>query len=235
MGKRVKRNRRVSPKEKRVVTAHSPEVIPQEKNASIENVDDGVTAVKERKPCPHFNKGIDLDKLSTKLRSSEPIRCEDCRESGNDRRGSKGKGKHGKKKGNASVDSRSELKAIWVCLECGHYVCAGVGLPTAATTHAVHHLRQTRHKLVIQWDNPQLRWCFACSTFIPVEKMEENGESKDVLYEVVKLIKERSSEPSAADVEDIWLGSGNVTSAIESEGTISNSLDGKSGCGSGFG
>ncbi|XWS13422.1 hypothetical protein CRYUN_Cryun36dG0036000 [Craigia yunnanensis] len=229
MGKRVKRNRQVPPKEKVVVAAQSPKVIPREKTASIENVDDGVTVLKDRKPCSHFNKGIDLNKLSTKLRSSELIRCEDCWESGNDRRGSKGKGTHGKKKRNASVDSKSESKAIWVCLECGHYVCAGVGLPTAATTHAVRHLRQTRHKLVIQWDNPQLRWCFACSAFIPVEKMEENGESKDVLYEIVKLIKERSSESSATDVEDIWFGSGSVTSAIKSEGTISNSLDGKTG------
>ncbi|XWS35136.1 hypothetical protein CRYUN_Cryun21dG0100300 [Craigia yunnanensis] len=223
MGKRVKRNRRVPPKEKRVVTAQFPKVIPQEKNASIENVDDGVTIIKDRKPCPHLNKGIDLDKLSTKIRSSEPIRCEDCREGGNDRRGSKGKGKHGKKQGSVSVGSKSESKAIWVCLECGHYVCAGVGLPTASTTHAIRHLRQTHHHLMIRWDNPQLRWCFACSTFIPVENTEENGESKDVLYEVVKLIKERSSEPSAADVED------SVTSAFKAEGTISNCLDEKSG------
>ncbi|XVF29125.1 hypothetical protein REPUB_Repub15cG0092700 [Reevesia pubescens] len=230
MGKRVKRNRRVPPKDKRVLAAQSPKVIPQEKTGStIENVDDGVTVVKERKTCPHFDKGIDLDKLSTKLRSSEPIRCQDCREGGNDRRGNKGNGKHATKKGSASVASRSESKAIWVCLECGHYVCAGVGLPTAFNTHAIRHLRQTRHHLVIQWDNPQLRWCFSCSTFIPVEKTDENGESKDVLDEVVKLIKERSSQPSPADVEDIWFGSGSVTSAVKSEGTISNSFDGKSG------
>lgn len=229
MGKRVKRNRRVPHKEKPVVAAQSPKAIPQEKTACIENVDDGVTAVKQRKPCPHFDKGLDLDKLLAKLKSSDPIRCEDCRESGNDRRGSKGKGKHGKKKGSASVDSKSESKAIWVCLGCGHFVCAGVGLPTASTTHAIRHLRQTRHNLVIQWDNPQLRWCFACSTFIPVEKREENGENKDVLYDVVKLIKERSSEPSATDVENVWFGSGSVTSAIKSEGTISNTLDEKTG------
>ncbi|XWS22364.1 hypothetical protein CRYUN_Cryun29cG0027400 [Craigia yunnanensis] len=228
MGKRVKRNRRVPHKDKRVVAAQSPKVISEEKNASIENVDDGVTVVKERKSCPHFDKGIDLDKLLTKLRSSEPIRCEDCK-GGNDRRGGKGKGKHEKKKGTVSVGSKSELKAIWVCLECGHYVCAGVGLPTASTTHAVCHLRQTRHHLMIQWDNPQLRWCFACSTFIPVEKTEENGESKDVLHEVVKLIKERSSEPSAADVEGVRFGSGSVTSTIKSEVTILNSLDEKTG------
>ncbi|XP_017975224.1 PREDICTED: ubiquitin carboxyl-terminal hydrolase 2 [Theobroma cacao] len=229
MGKRVKKNRRVPPKEKKVVAAQSPKVIPQENNASFEKVDDGVAVVKERKSCPHLDKGIYLDKLLAKLRSSGPIRCEDCREGGNDRRGSKGKGKHGKKKGSASVDSKSESKAIWVCLECGHFVCAGVGLPTASTTHAIRHIRQTRHHLMIQWDNPQLRWCFACSTFIPVEKTEENVENKDALSEVVKLIKERSSEPPAADVENVWFGSGSVTNAIKSEGTISNGLDEKSG------
>ncbi|GMI89984.1 ubiquitin-specific protease 2 [Hibiscus trionum] len=228
MGKRVKKNRRVPPKEKEVAAPQSPKVSPQEeKTASIDDADDKVTVVKERKKCPHFDKGIDLDKLLTKLRSTDPIRCEDCREGRNDRRGGKGKGKHGKKKGSASVDSKSESKAIWVCLECGHYVCAGVGLPTASTLHAVRHLRQTRHHLVVQWDNPQLRWCFSCSVFIPVEKSEENGESKDVLCEVVKLIKERSSESSTNDVEDVWSGSGSVTCEIKSEGTISNSLDRK--------
>ncbi|KAK8480686.1 hypothetical protein V6N11_070951 [Hibiscus sabdariffa] len=229
MGKRVKKNRRVPPKEKKVVAPQSPKVTPQEeKTASIDDVEDKVTVVQERRKCPHFDKGIDLDKLLTKLRSADPIRCEDCREGKNDRRGGKGKGKHGKKKGSASVDSKSESKAIWVCLECGHYACAGVGLPNASTSHAVRHLRQTRHRSVVQWDNPQLRWCFSCSVFIPVEKSEENGESKDVLCEVVKLIKERSSSESSTNVvEDVWSGSGSVTCEIKSEGTISNSLDRK--------
>ncbi|MBA0765466.1 hypothetical protein Gotri_014661 [Gossypium trilobum] len=229
MGKRVKKNRRVPPKDKKVVAAQSPKAIPQEKTAGIDDVDDEVKAVKERKKCLHFDKGINIDKLLTKLRSSDPIRCEDCREGRNDRKGGKGKSKHGKKKGSASVESKSESKAIWVCLECGHYVCAGVGLPTASTSHAVRHLRQTRHHLVVQWDNPQLRWCFSCNIFIPVEKMEENSESKDVLYEVVKLIKERSSESSTNDVEDVLSGSGSVICDIKSEGTISNFLDGKNG------
>ncbi|KAL4273787.1 hypothetical protein GQ457_13G016960 [Hibiscus cannabinus] len=226
MGKKVKKNRRVPQKEKKVVAPHSPKVIPQEeKTASIDDVDDKVRVVKERKKCPHFDQGVDLDKLLTKLRSADPIRCENCREGRNDRRGGKGKGKHGKK-GNSSVDSKSESKAIWVCLECGHYVCAGVGLPNSSTSHAVQHLRQTRHNLVVQWDNPQLRWCFSCSIFIPVEKTEENGESKDVLCEAVKLIKERSSESSTND--DVWSGSGSVTCEIKSEGPILNSLDRKS-------
>ncbi|KAE8685604.1 glucan endo-1,3-beta-glucosidase-like protein 2-like [Hibiscus syriacus] len=228
MGKRVKKNRRIPPKEKKVVAPQSPKVIPQEqKAASTGGADDKIIVVKESKKCSHFENGVDLDKLLTKLRSVDPIRCEDCREGRNDRRGGKGKGKHGKKKGSAPVESKSESKAIWVCLECGHYVCAGLGLPNASTSHAVRHLRQTRHHLVVQWDNPQLRWCFSCSIFIPVEKSEENGESKDVLCEVVKLIKERSSESSSNGVEDVWSGSGSVTCEIKSEGTISNSLDSK--------
>ncbi|KAK8704811.1 hypothetical protein V6N13_048423 [Hibiscus sabdariffa] len=223
MGKKVKKNRPVPQKEKKVVAPQSPKVIPQEeKTASINDVDDKVRVVKERKKCPHFDKGVELDKLLTKLRSANPIRCENCREGRNDRGVGKGKGKH-RKKGSSSVDSKSESKAIWVCLECGHYVCAGVGLPNSSTSHAVQHLRQTRHNLVVQWDNPQLRWCFSCSIFIPVEKTEENGESKDVLCEAVKLIRERSSESSAND--DV---SGSVTCEIKSEGTILNSLDTKS-------
>ncbi|KAJ0094002.1 hypothetical protein Patl1_25996 [Pistacia atlantica] len=229
MGKKVDKKSRAAAKEKRAA-AQSPKNVPQQSN-QVESSDVGVAVVKERKACVHLDKGVDLDKFSAKFGSSDPIRCEDCREGANDRRGRKGKGKHGKKKGGASADSKSDLKAIWVCLDCGHYSCGGVGLPTTPQSHAVRHARQSRHPLVIQWENTHLRWCFPCNTLIPVEKTEEDGENKDVFSEVVKLMKGRSRDGSSVDVEDVWFGGGSVTSEIKSEGILSvgGCLDGKAG------
>lgn len=222
MGKKVKKIHRPPPPKGR-----SPKNASEEKNASVnESVNDEVKQVQERTLCPHLEKGVDLDKLSTKLRSlEEPIRCEDCREGANDRRGGKGKGKGGKKKGSGSHE------AVWVCLECGHYACGGIGLPTSPQYHAVRHIRQTRHRLMIQWDKPQLRWCFPCGALIPVEKHDDNGETKDVLAEVVKLIKQRSSEvsTSSADVESVWFGSGSILNETKSELSVPSSLDGRGG------
>ncbi|KAK1591943.1 hypothetical protein Q3G72_016370 [Acer saccharum] len=235
MGKRAERKTRAAAKEKRATAAaslkvDSPKVVPPQLNP-VESGEDGVSVVKERKLCPHLDKGIDLEKFSAKIKASDPSRCEDCREGSSDRRGKRGKGKHGKKKGNASVDSKSDSRAIWVCLDCGHYSCGGVGLPTTPQTHAVRHTRQTRHPLVIRWDNPHLRWCFPCNTLIPVEKIEENCEKKDTFSEVVKLIKGRTTEGSMVDVEDVWFGGGSVTSEMKTEGIVSsgNDLDAKGG------
>ncbi|KAG8636890.1 hypothetical protein MANES_15G054100v8 [Manihot esculenta] len=221
MGKRVKKKSRSLQKEKRA-TAHSPK--PQQVNPSVDNID-GITVLKVRKSCAHLNKGFNLNSLSEKLGSSDPSQCEDCNEGVANKRGAKGKGKHGKKK--VPVVSKSEPKAIWVCLECGHYACGGVGLPTIPHSHAVRHARQTRHPLVIQWENPHLRWCFHCSTLIPVETTEENGENKDALFDVVKLIVTWSSEKPSVDVENLWFGGGSVASEIKEEGTISGSLEGR--------
>ncbi|KAK9287878.1 hypothetical protein L1049_016320 [Liquidambar formosana] len=227
MGKRVKKKGRIPHKEKRVVTV-APKIVPQENSPAAETVDDGVLVAKERKLCAHIDKGVDLVKLAAKFRSLEPIRCEDCREGVVDRRGGKGKGKHGKSKGGGSIESKLDSKAIWVCLECGHYACGGVGFPTTPQSHAVRHAKQNRHPLAIQLDNTHLRWCFPCNTLIPVEKSEENGEQKDILLDAVKLMKGRSTEGASVDVEDVWFGGGSVRSETISEGTMS-SLDGRGG------
>lgn len=170
---------------------------------------------KERKVCVHFEKAVDLVKVSSKIESAECTRCEDCREGAIDRRGGKGKAKHGKKK--SASDSKAESKATWVCLQCGHFACGGGGLPTSPQCHAVRHARQSRHPLVFQVENPHLRWCFSCSTLIPVDKLEDIGEQKDVLADIVKLLKRQSSKGSSLDVEDIWFGSGSVVSELNAE------------------
>ncbi|KAJ7955396.1 Ubiquitinyl hydrolase 1 [Quillaja saponaria] len=210
MGKKVKKKTRGPAKEKRVATK-TPKKVIQSGNPSVKPVNDEVSSVlKERRPCTHLGKGVNLDKLSTKLGVSESIRCEDCREGAADRRSSKGKSKHGKEKGGTSVDLKSESKAIWVCLECGQYSCGGVGLPATSHCHAVRHARQSRHPLVVHYKKPQLCWCFPCNILIPVEKAEENVEQNNVLLDVVKLLKGRSSEGSSMDVEDVWFGGGSV-------------------------
>ncbi|RVW40368.1 Ubiquitin carboxyl-terminal hydrolase 2 [Vitis vinifera] len=215
MGKKVKKKGRTGHKEKRG-SASSLKNVPQQCNPSSETVADGNTVVKGREPCIHFNKGVDLGKISAKFGLPEPIRCEDCREGTIDRRGNRAKGKHGKK-GSGSVDSKSESKAIWVCLECGHFACGGVGLPTTPQSHAVRHARLTRHPLVIQFENPHLRWCFPCKMVIPVDKMEAN----DMILDIVKLVKGRSVKGPSVDGEDVWYGGGSV----KNEKTPDNNLE----------
>ncbi|CAL5337183.1 unnamed protein product [Camellia sinensis] len=226
MTKKVKKKARSGHTEKRVsILSQKTETFAQQ---SIPSTDDGLSVIKERKVCSHLDKGIDLAKFSARIRSIEHIRCEDCREGVVDRRASKGRGKQVKKKGGGSVDKKPESKAIWVCLECGHLSCGGIGFPTTPQTHAVRHARQTRHPLAIQFENLQLRWCFPCNTLIPVEKLEESGEQKDPLSDIVKLIKGRSFQGASVDVENVYFGSGSVISEVKSENAAS-SLDGKSG------
>ncbi|KAL1807171.1 hypothetical protein ACET3Z_030239 [Daucus carota] len=227
MGKKVKKKARAGNKEKRVaksVTA-SEKAAPANDTSVLETeaVDAVVPAVEDRRICPHFDKGFNLVKVSLKLGSPGPLKCEDCREESYDRRASKAKGK-GKKKGSGSVDSNSGEKAIWMCLECGHFSCGGLGFPTTPQSHAVRHARQNRHHLAIQFKNTQLRWCFPCSTLIPVGNLEENGHTKDVLFDIVKLMKVRPTEGASIDVEDVWFGSGSVLSDIKTENATLNNI-----------
>ncbi|XP_028073978.1 ubiquitin carboxyl-terminal hydrolase 2-like [Camellia sinensis] len=78
----------------------------------------------------------------------------------------------------------------------------GIGFPTTPQTHAIRHAKQTRLPLAIQFENLQLCRCFPCNALIPVEKLEESGEQKDSLSDIVKLIKEQSFQGASMDVED---------------------------------
>ncbi|KAF2288886.1 hypothetical protein GH714_022571 [Hevea brasiliensis] len=97
MGKKVKKRSRSLQKEKRV-TAPSPKIAPQQINPSVDAIDDGVTVPKERKPCAHLNKGFNLNSLSEKLGSSDPLMCEDCNEGVADKRGVRGKANMARRK-----------------------------------------------------------------------------------------------------------------------------------------
>ncbi|KAJ8530744.1 hypothetical protein K7X08_023625 [Anisodus acutangulus] len=208
MVKRAKKKARGGTKEKRNPVA-SPNPIDQQNTQEVNAPEeDGVTAVNDKKICPHIDKGIDVEKVSSKLGSSGPVRCEDCREGAVNRQAGKGKGKYGKKKGGG--ESKSASRAIWVCLECGHHSCGGAGFPTTPQSHAVRHARQYHHQLAVQFENPQLCWCFPCYRLIPAEQ-------KDVLHDIVKMIKGRPSEGPSIDVEDVWFGTGSITSEIKSE------------------
>ncbi|KNA06097.1 hypothetical protein SOVF_184260 [Spinacia oleracea] len=210
-------------KEKRVSTS-SPNAVSLEDNQSSVTADDGPVLQKERDACVHLEKGIDLEKFSLKIESAESTGCEDCRDGVNDRKACKGKGKHGKKKG--ASDSRAN-KATWICLQCGHFSCGAVGLPTSPLSHALRHSRQNRHPLVIQLENPLLRWCFSCNTLLPVDKLVDIGEHKDVFLDIVKLLKKQSSKVRSVDVEDVWFGSGSVVSEVKEESKAINLVNGK--------
>ncbi|CAK8567075.1 unnamed protein product [Lathyrus sativus] len=216
MGKKTKKKSRSFVKPG-VAVPLLPKNVTESDNPTVESVDEGVSVAKERNSCPHLVKGVKLDILSGKIESSRSIRCEDCREGAADRRSGKGKGKHVKKKGGASLDSKSaDSKSIWVCLECGHYTCGGVGLPTAHHCHAVGHSRKTRHPLMVNTEKPQLCWCFSCDMLIRVDKIEKTDETSHILPDVVKLLKGRSSEKSPVGIEDVSVGGGSVTAEIKS-------------------
>lgn len=213
MAKKIKKRGRSSVKEKAVIIDSSPKIVTESCNPpTTESVGEEVSVAKETNPCPHLVKGIQLDILSGKVESSAPIRCEGCREGAADRRGGKGKGKHGKKKGGA--DSKSDSKSIWVCLECGQYNCGGVGLPITPNCHAIVHSKKARHPLVVNIEKPQLCWCFRCNMLIQVDKLETD-EASHVISDVVKLLKGRSSGKTLVDVEDVSIGDGSVTSEIK--------------------
>ncbi|KZV24718.1 ubiquitin carboxyl-terminal hydrolase 2-like [Dorcoceras hygrometricum] len=222
MGKKVKKKARSVQKEKRVPSP-SPKVLPEQCGINVETPEnDGVAVVKDRGVCPHIDRGIDLDKLSAKLDPSEHFKCEDCRGSALDRRAGRGKNKQGKKGG---INSKSESKAIWICLGCGHFSCGGIGLPTTQNSHAVRHARQNHHPLAIHSENLQLLWCFPCDKLVTFEKREDMVESRNVIHKVAKMLKARPSEGSTINVEDVWFGIGSGTSAIKSEYSISNQAD----------
>ncbi|XP_016506373.1 ubiquitin carboxyl-terminal hydrolase 2-like [Nicotiana tabacum] len=222
MGKKAKKKARSGIKENRNPLA-SANPIDQRGSQNIDTPDVAVV-VNDRNVCPHVEKVIDVEKVSAKLESSEPVRCEECREGVADRRASKTKGKHGKTKGG---EQRS--KAIWVCIVCGHFSCGGAGFPTTPQSHAVRHARQYHHPLAVQFENPQLRWCFPCNTLIHAKKVENDSEQKDVFQDIVKMIKKRPLERPTIDVEAVWFGSGSITTGIKSEASASLDADGKSG------
>ncbi|KAF3557877.1 hypothetical protein F2Q69_00011439 [Brassica cretica] len=144
--------------------------------------------VMEQRSCVHFDKCVDLNKLLKKMKACERIKCRDCKEGVDMKRRSEGK------VSSFSFDAAAKTKrAVWLCLECGRYICGGVGLPTEAHSHVMRHIKMTCHRLVIQCENTRLRWCFACQSLLPFEK-EVNGVKVDLLLDAVKLIKERSSK-----------------------------------------
>ncbi|XP_071690201.1 ubiquitin carboxyl-terminal hydrolase 2-like [Rutidosis leptorrhynchoides] len=220
MGKKnKKRAAHNAQKEKRYPTPSST-TLPQQIVPSADIIANGVSVIKESKQCPHFDKGINLDKFSLKLSSLEALKCHECREGVADRRKSKGTGKQKKNKGNSS---------IWVCLECGNISCGGVGLPTTPTSHAARHSKQYHHPLVLQFANPNLRWCFICKTLIPSRSKDENGEQIDTLSEFVNVLKARSSEQSRVDVEEVYFGNGSVLSGVKSVNTLESCLENGNG------
>ncbi|GFQ05339.1 ubiquitin carboxyl-terminal hydrolase 2 [Phtheirospermum japonicum] len=190
MAKKVKKKPKTGQKDKRVPST-SPKTVSEHGTSISQTPDNGVAVVIDRGLCSHIDKGINMDKLAVKIGTSGSFRCEDCR-------------------GNIV------LKAIWICLECGHFSCGGLGFPTTPQSHAVRHAKQNHHPLAVHYENHHLLWCFSCDKLIPAEKSED-GKHKETFKEVVKMLKRKPGEGSNVDVEDVWFGSGSVTSAVKSE------------------
>ncbi|KAI8003488.1 Ubiquitin carboxyl-terminal hydrolase 1 [Camellia lanceoleosa] len=194
IGKKGKKKARSGYKERqeRRVSTASQTSVGEESIPTIEAVNDGLLVVKERKVCAYLDKGIDLVKVSSRIGSIEGVRCEDCREGVVDRRASKGRGKHGKKKGGGSVDTKSENKAIWVCLEFGHFPCGGIGLLTTPQSHAVRHARQNRHPLAIQFENLHLfqlkNWRKMVNTKICRQAPQFRGYQQHDCHELLRCL-----------------------------------------------
>eukprot|EP00268_Persea_americana_P040468 TRINITY_DN40204_c0_g1_i2.p1 TRINITY_DN40204_c0_g1~~TRINITY_DN40204_c0_g1_i2.p1 ORF type:complete len:1010 (-),score=211.69 TRINITY_DN40204_c0_g1_i2:505-3534(-) len=215
MGKKIKKKAQSAHKEKGVSsnTLHS---VREPSNPTVETDKERVSVAKERKLCNHIDKGVDLDKISSKIGFGNALKCEDCRDGpARDRKVGKGRGKQGKKKGVGSVDLMLEPKCIWVCLECGHCACGGAVGDLVPQNHALRHARQTRHLCAVQFDNPLLSWCFSCNSVILTEKTEEHSERNDILSEVQELIKRCSSKGAVMDVEDIWFSGGELGKKLE--------------------
>ncbi|KAL6535275.1 ubiquitin-specific protease ubp2 [Orobanche minor] len=210
MAKKVKKVRS-GQKDKRGPST-SQKIVSEQSTSISQTPSSGVSVVTDRGLCSHIDKGINMDKLAAELRTSGPIRCEDCREHIVDSRSDKGRGKHGKKGG---TNSKSESRAVWICLECGHFACGGLGLPTTPQSHAVRHARQNHHPLVVHYENHQLLWCFPCDKLVHAGKSEDS-KHKIALKEVMKMLKQQQpAEGSNADVEDVWFGSASATSAVK--------------------
>ncbi|XP_068655184.1 ubiquitin carboxyl-terminal hydrolase 2-like isoform X2 [Aristolochia californica] len=203
MGKKIKKKGRSAHKERR--GSSGPHLSASEH--SNPSGDAAVTedlVVKDRKSCNHINTSIDFDKVAWKIGNT--LKCEDCRDNGGaGRRAGKGKVKQNRKKEIRPDDSN--LKSMWVCLQCGHVACGGPVGDRVPKSHALQHTRRTRHPCVIQFDNSLLCWCFSCNSQAQVHSDGLNEETDGRLSKVLNLIKEQLDKFGSVDVEDDYVGS----------------------------
>ncbi|OIW14693.1 hypothetical protein TanjilG_33035 [Lupinus angustifolius] len=121
--------------------------------------------------CPHILKGVNLNTFSANIASfPSSITCQDCSKR-------KGKGK-----------CKDANKNIWVCLNCAHFTCGGLGLPTTPHCHVLTHSTQTRHPLFTLFDKPQFCWCFRCN--MPIQHTDQTSH---LLSHALNLFKQHSS------------------------------------------
>ncbi|KAF3794141.1 Ubiquitin carboxyl-terminal hydrolase 2 [Nymphaea thermarum] len=159
----------------------------------------------EKKSCKHVNKGIDLEKVSTRIRKFGRIHCQDCR-SASERRDKKGRNKQARSKG--SVQESGGSDCIYICLACGHLSC-GQSDPSNNTSHAYRHWHFAHHPIAVQWDNPASCWCFECNVFVvgdgkeTEEGSDECGKGSGIVSDVLRLIKEHSMKDNQTNVEQV--------------------------------
>lgn len=167
------------------------------------------------KMCRHLEKGIDVDKLSSKVSKTKfsISHCQDCSKESKSGVGKKGKGRSNRKKESAvNVYSAAHLRKKWVCLACGQVSCGA--LPThadgkskeqegsvqnekdrvAPTGHVGRHSLCLRHPLALQTTD-NLLWCFLCNMALDctgsVDGNAELSTSSSLLQSAVIIVQEK--------------------------------------------
>ncbi|KAG9445700.1 hypothetical protein H6P81_011828 [Aristolochia fimbriata] len=203
MGKKIKKKGRSAHKERRSTSGPNRSAS-EHSNPSADAALAEDLSVKDGKSCNHIDKSIDFDKIAWKIDST--LKCEDCRDNaGTGRRAGKGKVKQNRKREIRPDDSSP--KSMWVCLQCGHVACGGPAGDKVPKSHALQHMRHSRHPCVIQFDSSLLCWCFSCNSLAPVHSDGMNEETDDSLSKIHNLIKEHLHKFGQVDVEDDYVGS----------------------------
>lgn len=160
--------------------------------------------------CPHLERGINLDKLSTNLRSLIYPNCESCRGSRLYTRAilMRDGGILGRE-----ILPKPEAKAGWICLECARFSCGDVGVPANTRSHALRHAKTFRHPIMVHNKNHQLIWCFLCDRLIDVDQCDDERTNED-LYDVANILQSISARRGRWNlgVEDVLFGNGMVKS-----------------------
>ncbi|CAN6462725.1 unnamed protein product [Victoria cruziana] len=190
----------------------------------------------EQKSCRHVNRGIDLEKVSIRIRKFGRIHCQDCRNAC-ERRDKKGRNKHARGGGSAQESGGSDC--IYICLACGHLSC-GQFDPSSSASHAHRHWHFAHHPFAVQWDKPVSCWCFECNMSVVGDvKEEEEGDDgcskgSGIVSDVLRLIKEHAMKDSLSNVEKLLVDNNSKDSDGRSEiheNSISESKESRLGDG----
>ncbi|XP_038989738.1 ubiquitin carboxyl-terminal hydrolase 1-like [Phoenix dactylifera] len=147
---------------------------------SNRNSDDGG----ERERCDHYKKdsaGLNLLLLEFHSTISIDIACEECFE---EIRGSgieENCQQLEKTDGEMTLDTVLGSRIIWVCLDCERYLCGGVEGGSEPHGHAHQHAMLEGHPWAARSDDPDVVWCFQCSSLVRIQMPGEGTEEAELM------------------------------------------------------